>query len=116
MTTGERIKNRRKELGISAEALAERCGISPATIYRYENGEIEKVGIDKLTPIAEALYTTEAYLLGWENNSGKSGERGEDAEDESIRILSRNAKKLSPENRQKLLEMAKVLFKEEFDS
>lgn len=113
MTTGERIKNRRKELGISAETLAERCGVSPATIYRYENGEIEKVSIDKLPPIAEALYTTEAYLLGWEHDAEKGGE---DAEDESIRILSRNAKKLSPENRQKLLEMAKVLFKEEFDS
>lgn len=68
MTTGERIKARRRELGISAEALAEQCGVSPATIYRYENGDIEKVGIDKLPPIAEALHTTQAYLLGWEDS------------------------------------------------
>lgn len=66
MTTGERIKARRKQQGISAETLAELCGVSPATIYRYENGEIEKVGIDKLPPIAAALHTTQAYLMGWE--------------------------------------------------
>lgn len=68
MTIGERIKARRRELGISAETLAEYCGVSPATIYRYENGDIEKVGIDKLPPIAEALHTTQAYLLGWEDS------------------------------------------------
>lgn len=69
MTTGERIKARRKELGINAETLAERCGVSPATIYRYENGDIEKVGLDKLPPIAAALHTTQAYLLGWDDTA-----------------------------------------------
>ena len=42
MTTGERMKIRRKDIGLSAEKLAETLGVSPATIYRYENGEIEK--------------------------------------------------------------------------
>lgn len=67
MTTGERIKIRRKELGMSAETLAELCGISPATIYRYEKGDIENMRTDKLIPIAEALKTTSAYLMGWED-------------------------------------------------
>ena len=42
MTTGERIKCRRKELSMSAEQLAEKVSLSPATIYRYEKGDIEK--------------------------------------------------------------------------
>lgn len=75
MTTGERIKARRKQQGMSAEALAELCGISPATIYRYENGDIEKVGIDKLPPIAAALHTTQAYLMGWEEEAAGSNIR-----------------------------------------
>lgn len=66
MTTGQRIKARRKELGISAEKLAEKLDISPATIYRYENGDIEKVPGERLAPIAEALSTTPAFLMGWE--------------------------------------------------
>lgn len=35
-------------------------------------------------------------------------------EDENLIILNRNAKKLSPENRKKLLDMARLMFKEEF--
>ena len=34
--------------------------------------------------------------------------------DEDIVILSRAAKKMSPEDRQKLIEMAKVVFKDAF--
>ena len=66
MTTGQRMKARRKAIGISAEKLAEMLNISPATIYRYENGDIEKVPGDRLGPIANALQTTPAYLMGWE--------------------------------------------------
>lgn len=65
MTTGQRMKNRRKAIGLSAEKVAEILGVSPATIYRYENGDIEKVPGDRLGPIASALQTTPAYLMGW---------------------------------------------------
>lgn len=66
MTTGERMKQRRKELGFSAEKVAERLGVSPATIYRYEKGDIEKVPGDSLGELAKILQTTPAYLMGWE--------------------------------------------------
>lgn len=68
MFTGERIKLRRKELGMNAEALASACGVSPATMYRYEKGDIENMGIDKLSPIAKALHTTPAFLMGWSDD------------------------------------------------
>ena len=66
MTTGERMKQRRKEIGLSAEKVAERLGVSPATIYRYEKGDIEKVPVDILAELAKILQTTPAYLMGWE--------------------------------------------------
>lgn len=62
---GARIKLRRKELGYSAERLAEIVGVSPATIYRYENNDIRNMGAGKLRPIADALNTTPATLMGW---------------------------------------------------
>ena len=68
MEIGERIKLRRKELGISAEQVAEMLGVSPATIYRYESSDIANMRIDKLEPIAKVLHTTPAYLMGWEDN------------------------------------------------
>ena len=38
MTRGERIKQLRKALGLSAEELGTLIGKTRATIYRYENG------------------------------------------------------------------------------
>jgi len=69
MTTGQRMKERRKELGLSAEYVAEKLGVSPATIYRYENGDIEKMPGNILSPIAKILRTTPAYLMGWEDGT-----------------------------------------------
>lgn len=69
MTTGQRMKARRKEIGLSAEYVAEKLGVSPATIYRYENGDIEKVPGDRLEPIAKILQTTPQTLMGWEEIS-----------------------------------------------
>lgn len=66
MTTGERIRARRKELDITADMLAENIGVSRSTIFRWENGFIEKMPIDKLVPIARVLQTTVGYLMGWE--------------------------------------------------
>ena len=69
MTVGERIKARRKELGINAETLAEAIGASRATMYRYENGDIEKVPVQVLGPIATALNTTPAFLMGIDDDT-----------------------------------------------
>lgn len=68
MTIGQRIKERRKALGISADALGKKLGKDRSTVFRYENGDIEKLPIDILRPIAEALLTTPEYLMGWSEN------------------------------------------------
>ena len=65
MTIHERIRHRRKECGLSADAVAEQLGVSRATIYRYESAEINNMGIDKIEPLARVLRTTPEYLMGW---------------------------------------------------
>lgn len=66
MTIGERIKERRKKLGLSVEELADKLGKNRATIYRYESSEIEKLPTTVLKPLAKALNTTPAFLMGWD--------------------------------------------------
>ncbi len=66
MTIGERIKKLRIKLDIKAEDLAEILGVSRATIYRYESEDIKKLPVKVLEPLAKALKTTPAYLMGWE--------------------------------------------------
>lgn len=67
MFVGHRMKERRKALGMSAETLAARLGLSAATIYRYEKGDIEKLPGNLLEPLASILSTTPADLMGWES-------------------------------------------------
>jgi len=65
---GELIRARRKQLGLSAEDIAAEIGVSPATIYRYESGDIVSPGSDKLVDLSRALHTHPAYLMGWDEN------------------------------------------------
>lgn len=75
MNIGHRIKERRKELRISADELANKLGKNRATIYRYEKGDIENLPLDILEPIADALDTTPQYLMGWDDPSNPQKEK-----------------------------------------
>ncbi|MFV0517810.1 MAG: helix-turn-helix domain-containing protein [Aminipila sp.] len=101
MNINERIKKRRKELNLSAEAIAEIIGVSPATIYRYESADIMNMGIDKLLPLADALNTTAAYLITGENPS--------------ISEISKDSSNNLCKNEQQLLDLFRNCNKEEQD-
>lgn len=68
MNIGERMKERRKQLKITADQVAEKIGVSRSNVYRYEKGDIEKLPIEVLEPLSEILRTTPQYLMGWETN------------------------------------------------
>ena len=57
---------------MSADDLGRVLGKNRATIYRYENGDIEKLPLDILEPIAAALQTTPQYLMGWDEVEEKN--------------------------------------------
>lgn len=77
MNIGKRIKDRRKELKISADELASRIGKDRSTVYRYEKGDIESMPLEILGPVAAALDTTPAYLMGWESIEERPKETAE---------------------------------------
>lgn len=66
MTKGERIRARRRALGLTLEDLAAATGTSRQTIQRYENGVIGNIPDGRLEALARALGTTPASLMGWE--------------------------------------------------
>ena len=68
MTIGQRIKERRIELGMSVDELAELIGKNRATIYRYENNNIENLPSPVLKDLADELKTTPEYLIDWNGN------------------------------------------------
>lgn len=64
MTIGERIKQIRKEKGISVDYIAKRLGVSKTTIYRYEDSTIEKIPIKIFDQLCDILGVSAAQLMG----------------------------------------------------
>lgn len=66
MDLGNKVKTRREELGLSQEELAFKMGYKSRTsINKIENGR--DVSQKIIVKLAEALQTSPAYLMGWED-------------------------------------------------
>lgn len=75
MTIGERIKNKREELGMSQDELAKRCGYkSRSSINKIELKR--DLPLNKVSLIADALGVSPSYLMGWEDVEEQRKELG----------------------------------------
>ena len=64
-TIGRRIRERREELGLSQDELSIRSGFkSRSSINKIELGQ-RGLAATRIKPIADALETTPAYIMGW---------------------------------------------------
>ncbi|MCL4537295.1 MAG: helix-turn-helix domain-containing protein [Nitrospirae bacterium] len=59
---GEKIKRRRKELGISQEELAETLGVTYQQVQRYENGT-NKLNVENIQAVADILSVPLSYFF-----------------------------------------------------
>ena len=62
-----RLKDLRKQKGLTLEELADKIGTSKQTIHRYENGTIANIPHEKIKLLAEALGTAPSALMGWDD-------------------------------------------------
>ncbi len=93
MTLGERIKQRRLELGLSQMELAEKLGyVSKATISNAEHDR-DDMTTTRIERYAEALGVTPAYLMGWEDSVTIEPEIKPDKE-RLNRVITTYAKKI----------------------
>lgn len=120
MNTGERIKSRRKQLSISADVLAKRIGVSRSTVFRWENGDVEKRDAKLINSIADALNTTAEYLNGVIDDpdavievSGDSA--GKAPRTREARIISHGVDYMPTEDRERAMAMIKIAFPQYFD-
>lgn len=61
---GEKIRDRRKELKLSADEVVKFIGIDRSTLYRYETGYTPKIPIEVITKLAQVLDLPIEQLLG----------------------------------------------------
>lgn len=66
---GKRIKIKREELNITQDDLARKLGYkNKSSIAKIETGKNDIV-VSKVCEFADALHTTTAYLMGWDDDS-----------------------------------------------
>ena len=68
MDMGEKIKFLRIENDMTLEELGNKVGVGKSTVRKWETGMIANMKRDKILKVAEALNTSPAYLMGWDNN------------------------------------------------
>ena len=111
---GDRIKKARLALGYSAEQVAAHLGVSPATIYRYENGDIAKLPSKHIKPLAEFLCVSPSYLMDWSDDNPPHKMdlqlfNGDNSEDPDIRIVSGMMENMSPEQKKQIVAIVKAV-------
>ncbi|MBQ7875390.1 MAG: helix-turn-helix domain-containing protein [Oscillospiraceae bacterium] len=63
---GSKLYDLRKKNNMTLEEVGSKVGVGKSTVRKWETGEIANMRRDKIAKLAEALHTTPAYLMGWE--------------------------------------------------
>lgn len=112
----ENIKLRRLKLKMTISALADKVGVSRATMQRYESGRIANIPSEKVEKIAAALMISPGELMGWDEGDGSEEQRElEGYLDElktrsELRMLFRLASTASREDVEKAVRVVEALF------
>lgn len=103
-TFGERLRKCRKAVGMTQEDLAAICNTTKQNISRYETSQREPQ-LDTAAEIAHALGVSLEYL--W---NGKE----KDEPFPQVTMIGRAAERMTEEQREKMLQLLRVAFPEEF--
>ena len=96
------LRKRRKELGLTLAEIADKMGVSEATVQRWESGSIKNIPQGRIPKLAELLCVTPAYLMGWEDEATQEPKKDsldEKQKDEIRRLFDR----MSPDQQEAFL-------------
>mgnify|MGYP004733594161 FL=1 len=68
---GKRMREKRKELSMTLDEVADTVKVAKSTIQRYETGKIETPKIPVVREIAKALGVSSQWLLGENDTTGE---------------------------------------------
>lgn len=67
MSIGELIKMERMRNHLSQDEVAKAIGSTKQAVYKYENGIVTNIPMDKIEIMASLFGVTPTYLMGWED-------------------------------------------------
>ena len=110
-TFGSKIYELRKKNNMTLEEVGSVVGVGKSTVRKWETGEIANMRRDKIAKLAEALHTTPAYLMGWNEGEEKSVPVSEDAFSNDEKLLIDLFRQIPSESRPLVLSMIKAALK-----
>lgn len=102
------IKERRIELGLTQKEVAVAVGVSEATVSRWEAGEIENMRRDRIFNLARVLRVRPSVLITGDLDTANSVDEISE-KDSLIDYTLAEIRRLTPENRAKLVDYLKLL-------
>lgn len=64
ISIGELLKKRRTELSLTQRQVANKVGVTEATVSRWESGDIDNMRRDKIASLANALRVSPLLIMG----------------------------------------------------
>jgi len=68
---GNRIHKKRKDLGLTMLEVAQKVGVSEATVSRWESGDIANMRRDRIALLAKALNVSISFIIDLEDNNNE---------------------------------------------
>ncbi|PAK78684.1 helix-turn-helix domain-containing protein [Lentilactobacillus parakefiri] len=93
------LKQQRLNKHLSAQVLVNHVGVSKTTIYRYENGDINKIPLQILAKLVQELDLSSAFLAGYPTNA-------QTADEGCLQRIIITVQKLSPDRQKTVAEFA----------
>lgn len=120
MLLGDVMKNIQTNLlsafessGLTYDELAKRTNLPKSALYRYINGDTEKIPIDRFQAICHELKVDAGSLLGWKDLPPEDPVTDQPLTQEA-RIISEGIDRMPPERREQALKILQVAFSEFF--
>ena len=63
---GKRIRNKREELGLTAEDLGRKLGVNKSTISKWERAEVEHIKRSYINEMSEIFHCSPEWLMGFD--------------------------------------------------
>lgn len=105
----QKIKDLRQQRGMTLEEVATIVGVGKSTVRKWETGMIANMKRDKIAKLAQALGTTPAYLMGWEENQEENANSPDHIQlTEGEEMLLKLFRQIPEENRALVLEMIRA--------
>ena len=105
--SGDRIRELRLRNGMTLDDVAKHLGINRQAVYKYEQGIVTNIPLDKIEKMSELFCVSPGYISGWSDDPPPEPDR---PKTDDIRLLIRGLNKLTPSQIEQATNVFRAMF------